>query len=158
VSDDQHVPSWLMTATSYTWRGLVLVIGAIMALFVLTRLYLVTLPVIIALILATLFVPPARWLQRKGFRPAAAALTVVLGGIAVGLGLDPLLLLVPAAIAATCSFMLPVGTPPNAIIFGTGRVTMGQMIRAGFWLNLIGVVLITAAVMALGAWAMGISF
>jgi solute carrier family 13 (sodium-dependent dicarboxylate transporter), member 2/3/5 len=88
----------------------------------------------------------------------AATFLPVLGGVAVGLGLDPLLLLVPAAIAATCSFMLPVGTPPNAIIFGTGRVTMGQMIRAGFWLNLVGVVLITAAVMALGAWAMGIAF
>jgi sodium-dependent dicarboxylate transporter 2/3/5 len=88
----------------------------------------------------------------------AATFLPVLGGVAVGLGLDPLLLLVPAAIAATCSFMLPVGTPPNAIIFGTGRVTMGQMIKAGIWLNLVGVVLITAMVMLLGGWAMGISF
>ncbi|UGY93703.1 SLC13 family permease [Streptomyces gobiensis] len=88
----------------------------------------------------------------------ASTFLPVLGGVAVGIGLDPLLLLAPAALAATCSFMLPVGTPPNAIVFGSGYVTMPQMVRAGLWLNLIGVVLITAMVMLLGGWAMGISF
>ncbi|NEE01488.1 SLC13 family permease [Phytoactinopolyspora halotolerans] len=88
----------------------------------------------------------------------AATFLPVLGGVAVGIGLDPLLLLVPAALAATCSFMLPVGTPPNAIVFGSGQVTMGQMVRAGIWLNLIGVVLITGMVLLLGGWAMGIRF
>ncbi|WP_203338329.1 SLC13 family permease [Nocardioides limicola] len=88
----------------------------------------------------------------------AATFLPVLGGVAIGLGIDPMLLLVPAAMAATCSFMLPVGTPPNAIVFGSGRVTMGDMVRAGIWLNLIGVVLITVATVGLGAWALGISF
>ncbi|MBD0842017.1 SLC13 family permease [Streptomyces sp. TRM68416] len=88
----------------------------------------------------------------------ASTFLPVLGGVAVGIGLDPLLLLAPAALAATCSFMLPVGTPPNAIVFGSGHVTMPQMIRAGLWLNLVGVVLITAMVMLLGGWALGISF
>ncbi len=87
----------------------------------------------------------------------AATFLPVLGGVALGLGIDPMLLLVPAAFAATCSFMLPVGTPPNAIVFGSGHVTMGQMIRAGVWLNLLGVVLITGATMLLGEWALGIT-
>ncbi|WP_199040336.1 SLC13 family permease [Glycomyces salinus] len=88
----------------------------------------------------------------------AATFLPVLGGVAVGIGVDPLLLLVPAAFAATCSFMLPVGTPPNAIVFGSGQVAMGQMVRAGFWLNLVGVVLITAAVYLLGGPVLGIAF
>ncbi|WP_265522620.1 SLC13 family permease [Oerskovia flava] len=86
----------------------------------------------------------------------AATFLPVLAGVALGIGIDPMLLLVPAAFAATCSFMLPVGTPPNAIVFGSGYVTMGQMLRAGVWLNLIGVVLITGAMLLLGGWALGI--
>jgi len=86
----------------------------------------------------------------------AATFLPVLGGVAVGIGVDPLLLLVPAALAATCAFMLPVGTPPNAIVFGSGYVTIGQMVKAGIWLNLIGVLLITGFVYLLGGMAMGI--
>ncbi len=52
--------------------------------------------------------------------------------------------MVPAAMSASCAFMLPVATPPNAIAYGTGYVTVPQMMREGFWLNLIGVVVITA--------------
>ncbi|GAA1981402.1 DASS family sodium-coupled anion symporter [Isoptericola halotolerans] len=87
----------------------------------------------------------------------AATFLPVLAGVALGIGIDPMLLLVPAAFAATCSFMLPVGTPPNAIVFGSGYVTMGQMLRAGVWLNLIGTVLITGAMLLLGGWALGIT-
>jgi solute carrier family 13 (sodium-dependent dicarboxylate transporter), member 2/3/5 len=88
----------------------------------------------------------------------AATFLPVLGGVAVGIGVEPLLLLVPAALAATCSFMLPVGTPPNAIVFASGSVTIGQMARAGLLLNLVGVVLITAFAVVLGGWAMGVSW
>jgi len=74
----------------------------------------------------------------------AATLVPILGALAPGLGLDALLLVVPAAIAASCAFMLPVATPPNAIVFGSGRVGIADMTRAGLWLNWSGVVLITA--------------
>ncbi len=65
-------------------------------------------------------------------------------GIATGLGHDPLVLLVPVTISASCAFMLPVGTPPNAIAFGSGLVTIPQMAKAGLVLNFIGVVIVTA--------------
>ncbi len=77
-----------------------------------------------------------------------AALLPVLAPIAVSLGYHPYLFLIPAAIAASCAFMLPVATPPNAIVFGSGYVRIGEMARAGLWLNLIGVVLVTALVYA----------
>ena len=85
--------------------------------------------------------------------PTAAALLPVFYGVAKGMQIDPLLLLVPAAIAASCSFMLPVGTPPNAIAFGTGDVSMRQMCRAGIWINLIGILLITGTMYTIGIWA-----
>ena len=80
----------------------------------------------------------------------------ILGSLAVAIETDPLLLMVPATLAATCAFMLPVATPPNAIVFGSGEVKMGEMMRAGFVLNLIGMVLITAAVYLLGQAVLGI--
>ncbi|MCC3762318.1 DASS family sodium-coupled anion symporter [Glycomyces sp. TRM65418] len=86
----------------------------------------------------------------------AATFLPVLAGVAIGIGVDPFLLLVPAALAATCSFMLPVGTPPNAIVFATGQISIGQMARTGLWLNLIGIVLITAAVYLIGVPVLGI--
>ena len=72
-----------------------------------------------------------------------AMLMPVLAGVAIGLGHSPLLLLAPAAISASCAFMLPVATPPNAIIIGSGQVTIPQMAKAGFGLNVIGIFLVT---------------
>ena len=54
--------------------------------------------------------------------------------------------------------VLPVGTPPNAIVFGTGTVTIGQMARGGFVLNIVGIVLITMFIYLLGGFALGIAF
>jgi solute carrier family 13 (sodium-dependent dicarboxylate transporter), member 2/3/5 len=79
----------------------------------------------------------------------AAALVPIIGGVAVVVGIDPLTLAVPAALAATCAFALPVATPPNAIVFGSGHVTVGQMVRAGVVLNVVGTVLITLTVVLL---------
>lgn len=75
---------------------------------------------------------------------AAAAMSIpVLAATALSLGLSPLLLTIPATIAASCAFMLPAATPPNAIVFGTGYFTIAQMVRAGVGVNLIGIVLVT---------------
>jgi sodium-dependent dicarboxylate transporter 2/3/5 len=62
------------------------------------------------------------------FLPIAAAL-------ALSLGQNPLLFLIPCALGANCSYMMPVGTPPNAIVFGSGKVSLPQMAMAGMWLN-----------------------
>ena len=72
-----------------------------------------------------------------------AALMPVLAGAADTLGVAPMMLLVPAALAASCAFMLPVATPPNAIIFSHPRIRIGHMVKAGIVLNLVGAVIIT---------------
>lgn len=72
-----------------------------------------------------------------------AAFLPPLGALAVSFGMDPAMLAIPAAIAASCAFMLPVATPPNAIVFGSGMVSIQQMIRSGLILNLAGIVIIT---------------
>ena len=72
-----------------------------------------------------------------------ATLLPVLAALAPGLGVHPFLLIFPAAISASCAFMMPVATPPNAIVFGSGELTIPQMVKAGIWLNLIGIVLVT---------------
>jgi sodium-dependent dicarboxylate transporter 2/3/5 len=61
------------------------------------------------------------------------------------LGTDARLLLIPATLATSCAFMLPIATAPNAIVFGSGRITPGQMARYGILLNLVGIPLLTAA-------------
>jgi sodium-dependent dicarboxylate transporter 2/3/5 len=68
----------------------------------------------------------------------------VVGAIAIEAGYDPIVLAVPVTLAASCAFMLPVATPPNAIVFGSGMLTIPRMARAGLALNLIGVILVSA--------------
>ncbi len=74
----------------------------------------------------------------------ASLLMPLLAAAAVASNIDPRLLMVPAAMSASCAFMLPVATAPNAIIYGSGRVTVAQMVREGFVLNLIGAFVISA--------------
>lgn len=71
-----------------------------------------------------------------------ATLLPVMGAIALQANLGPLLLTVPVTLAASCAFMLPVATAPNAIVFSTGMINIGQMVRAGLWLNLLAIVMI----------------
>ncbi|WP_339862980.1 DASS family sodium-coupled anion symporter [Paremcibacter congregatus] len=73
-----------------------------------------------------------------------ATLLPVLGALAVSTGIDPMMLFAPVALSASCAFMLPVATAPNAVIYATGKVTIPQMAAAGFRLNLVGIVVITA--------------
>lgn len=86
----------------------------------------------------------------------AAAFLPILASSAIGIGQDPMLFVIPAAIAASCAFMLPVATPPNAIIYGSGKVTIPQMAKAGVWLNIIVSVILTLASYTLFAYVFGI--
>lgn len=67
----------------------------------------------------------------------------VVGAVALEAGYDPIVLAIPVTLAASCAFMLPVATPPNAIVFGSGMLTIPRMIRAGLILNLIGIVVVS---------------
>src|SRR5699024_4558535 len=88
----------------------------------------------------------------------AATFLPVATAVATGIGIDPMLLAIPVAIAATCAFMLPVATPPNAIAYGSGYVSIPQMARAGIWLNLIGIVLISMATLTLAVWVLDLTY
>ena len=88
----------------------------------------------------------------------AATFLPVATAVAVGIGVDPMLLAIPVALAATCAFMLPVATPPNAIAYGSGYVRIPQMAAAGLWLNLIGIVLISATTMTLAVWVFSLVY
>ncbi len=74
----------------------------------------------------------------------ATVLMPILAAAGKSSGIDAALLMIPAAISASCAFMLPVATPPNAVVFGTEMVSIKQMVRAGLMINLIGAVIITA--------------
>jgi sodium-dependent dicarboxylate transporter 2/3/5 len=69
----------------------------------------------------------------------------VITSVAIGCGENPLLLAIPATLAASCAFMLPISTPPNAIVFSTHLVTVPQMARAGMWLNIAAVFILVFA-------------
>jgi len=81
---------------------------------------------------------------------AATAMALpVVGAAALALGVSPVVLCVPAAVAASCAFMLPAATPPNAILFGTGAFTIPQMLKAGVLVDLIATLLVTLAALLL---------
>lgn len=105
-----------------------------------------TLPVwAVALLLTALVVLVTEFASNvataTGFMPVIAGLTLVLG-------IDPALLAFPAACAASWGFMMPAGTGPNALAFATGYPTVGHFIKAGFWLDLLGVPLIVGVCFA----------
>ena len=72
-----------------------------------------------------------------------AMLLPVLAAIGLEMNIDPLILMISATMAASCAFMLPVATPPNAIVFGSGYLRIPDMIKKGFWLNIISIILIS---------------
>ncbi|MEO8495447.1 MAG: DASS family sodium-coupled anion symporter [Planctomycetota bacterium] len=89
--------------------------------------------------------------------PTVATFLPILYGVARSSDVDPLLLMVPATLAATCAFMLPVATPPNAIVFGSGHIEIRSMVKAGWWLNLISIVLISLWMWLVGARVFGVT-
>jgi sodium-dependent dicarboxylate transporter 2/3/5 len=80
----------------------------------------------------------------------ASLLLPILAATATGLDIHPYLLMLPATLAASCGFMLPVATPPNAVAFASGYVTAPQMMRVGLVLDVLGAILVTLAVSTLG--------
>jgi sodium-dependent dicarboxylate transporter 2/3/5 len=84
-----------------------------------------------------------------------ATLLPVLAALALELGISPVTLTVPVALAASCAFMLPVATPPNAIVFGSGMITIPQMAKAGFVMNLVGIVLLSLVALLLAPQLLG---
>jgi len=67
----------------------------------------------------------------------------ILASVAIAMKTNPLLLMIPATMSASCAFMMPVATPPNAIVFGSGRIKISEMARVGVFINIIGILIIT---------------
>jgi solute carrier family 13 (sodium-dependent dicarboxylate transporter), member 2/3/5 len=96
----------------------------------------------VLLLLAAITVVVILFSELASNTATAAAFVPVVGALAVSAGIDPVLLVVPAGLAASGGFMLPVATPPNAIIYGTGRIDVPQLARAGVLLDLLFVILV----------------
>jgi sodium-dependent dicarboxylate transporter 2/3/5 len=110
--------------------------------------------IILIIFIVTLFV---LFLTEITSNTATATMILpILATIAVGIHIHPLALMIPAAMAANCAFMLPVGTPPNAIVFGTDKVSIREMATTGFWLNLFSCVVIVIFVWFMVPWLFGI--
>jgi solute carrier family 13 (sodium-dependent dicarboxylate transporter), member 2/3/5 len=87
---------------------------------------------------------------------SSATFLPILGAVAVGLGLDPMMLAVPVAVAASMAFMMPVATPPNAIVFSYERMQLSDMVRAGIWMNVVAIILIYGLFLTLGRLIFGL--
>mgnify|MGYP006225213321 CR=1 FL=1 len=75
-----------------------------------------------------------------------AMLLPVLASLAEAININPYFLLVGATVAASCAFMLPVATPPNAVVFGSKLLKIDDMFKKGFWMNIISIIILTCAV------------
>ena len=144
-SDRNRLISWKV-ATNIPWGVLILIgggltlgsainssglaglIGSISDNITNTSIIVVTIVSIISIIILT---------ELTSNSATVSTFIPILGATALGLGENPLMLIVPATLAASCAFMMPVATPPNAIAYAAGYLKMKHMIRAGIWLNLI---------------------
>ena len=129
----------LSLASALTNTGVTEYIGRLVTGFKDPPIFLLILAVTVAIVFLT---------ELTSNTATTAAFLPILGAVAVGLGISPLLLVVPAAIAASCAFMMPVATPPNAIVFSSGEITIPQMCKAGLWLNFIGIALVVGLMYA----------
>jgi sodium-dependent dicarboxylate transporter 2/3/5 len=97
---------------------------------------LTTLPILLMTVLICLAVT---FMTEATSNTATTALLMpILAAAALAAGIDPVLLMIPAAMSASCAFMLPVATAPNAVVYGTDRIPIRVMFREGLVLNLIG--------------------
>ncbi len=87
---------------------------------------------------------------------STATFLPILGAVAVGLAIDPRLLAIPVALGASMAFMMPVATPPNAIVFAYDRMQLGDMVKAGFWLNIIAIAVAFGAMYLLAPLVFGL--
>jgi sodium-dependent dicarboxylate transporter 2/3/5 len=110
-------------------------------------------PLLVVLIVSTLLAFSGEVTSNTA---TAAIMMPILGAMAPELGIHPLLLMFPAGMAISCGFMLPAATPPNAIVFGAGRITVPQMVRAGFLIDLLGVLVVTTMMYVVGVYVFGI--
>ncbi len=123
----------LALAAGFNESGLALWIGSQMTL--LQGVYLIT--------LLAFIVTAVNFLTEITSNVATTSMLLpVLASLALSLDVHPFILMVGATIAASCAFMLPVATPPNAVVFGSGYLTIPDMMKKGFWLNIISIILI----------------
>ncbi|MDQ7049179.1 MAG: SLC13 family permease [Enterobacterales bacterium] len=109
--------------------------------------YLSELALLTPLLLIALIALSVTFMTEMTSNTATTALLMpILAAAALSAQIDPALLMVPAAMSASCAFMLPVATAPNAIVYGTDKIAIQTMVKTGFVLNLIGVVIVTLVV------------
>ena len=99
------------------------------------------------LLIATMVSLLVFWTELNSNVATAATFMPILAAIAATADYPVLQLVAPVALAASCGFMLPVGTPPNAIVFGTGRLSMHDMLRAGWRVNIASIIIVTTVTM-----------
>jgi sodium-dependent dicarboxylate transporter 2/3/5 len=109
------------------------------------------LPFVAAVVVTTIFLT-----ELTSNTATATLLSPIMGSAAIAMGVHPFATIVGACVAASFAFMLPVATPPNAVVFGSGYLTIKDMARAGVWMNLVGAVVIVLGVVYLMPWAWGI--
>ena len=122
-------------ATAFTNSGLSNLIGTALE-------SLSTLPIL--LMIATICLAVTFLTEVTSNMATTVLLMPILAAAAIGAGIDPILLMIPAAMSASCAFMLPVATPPNVVAFSTGRFSIQDMVREGLALNLLGVLVISS--------------
>lgn len=132
MMDNTGLAAWLGTLT-VAWQGF---------------------PVLLVVVLVTAAIV---FLSELASNTATAATFLpVVASVSLGMGQNPLLLTIATALAASCAFMLPVGTPPNAVAYATGFVPLPRMLRIGLWINLVFIILIPLVAFTLAAWVFGI--
>lgn len=132
MMDKTGLAAWLGTLTS-AWQGFPIVL------------------VVVLVVAAIVFLS-----EFASNTATAATFLPVMASVSLGMGQNPLLLALATTLAASCAFMLPVGTPPNAVAYATGLIPMSRMMRAGLWINLLFIVLIPLVVFTLASWIFGI--